>query len=83
MELGLTAVIGALIGAAITYLLMVRNSKSIKESLYDSKLVNRFLKEYLNKNKPSNQKNGKKKYYKNKRTQKAGAVGDKPAQSSK
>ena len=80
MELGLTAVIGALIGAAITYLLMVRNSKSIKESLYDSKLVNRFLKEYLNKNKQSN---GKKKYYKNKRTQKAGAVGDKPAQSSK
>ena len=83
MEQGLTVVIGALIGAAITYLLMIRNSKSIKESLYDSKLVNRFLKEYLNKNKPSNQKNGKKKYYKNKRTQKAGATGNKPTQPSK
>ena len=49
MEIILTLVVGALVGAGSTYLLIKRRSSDIKELLYDSQLVNRFLKEYLHK----------------------------------
>jgi uncharacterized protein YaiI (UPF0178 family) len=80
METILTLVVGALIGAAATYLLTMRSATDIKGMLYDQQLVNKFLKEYLNKsNKPSN---GKRKYYKNKRSQKARTNGNKVAKPS-
>ena len=72
----LSAVVGALVGASATYLFTKKQSTSIKESLYDSQLVNRFLKEYLHNSKSNKTKNGKKRYYKNKRTQKARTNGN-------
>jgi|TARA_R100000081_G_C4815969_1_gene175083 gas vesicle protein len=81
MEILLSVVAGALVGAAATYLFTKKKSNEMKESLYDVQLVNRFLKEYLQRSK--NRNNGKKRYYKNKRTQKAGAAGNKSNQSSK
>ena len=83
MEIVLTLVVGALLGASATYLFNKKKSSSIKESLYDSQLVNRFLKEYLHNSKVNKNKNGKKRYYKNKRTQKAGADGNKADKPSK
>jgi hypothetical protein len=80
MEIILTLVVGALVGAGSTYLLTKKRSSDIKELLYDSQLVNRFLKEYLDKS--TKRKNGKKKYYKNKRSQKTGAARNKANQPS-
>ena len=81
METVLTLVVGALLGASITYLLTKRMNADMKKSLYDSKLVNRFLKEYLHT--ASKKQNGKKKYYKNKRSPKAGTAGEQVAKPSK
>jgi len=84
METVLTFVVGALIGAAATYLLTKKSAADIKRLLYDQQLVNKFLKEYLNKSNKSNKpNNGKRKYYKNKRSQKAGTARHKSNQPSK
>ena len=74
-------IVGALIGASATYLLTKKSTAGMKELLYDQQLVNRFLKEHLNKS--NKQKNGKKRYYKNKRSQKARAAGNSSNKPSK
>ncbi len=81
MESVLYLVVGALLGAATTYWINNKNNREIKDALYDKQLVNKFLKEHLDKSKRNKAKrNGKKKYYKK---QHASKVRNKANQSSK
>jgi len=71
-------VAGALIGAIATYLYNRKSYTTLKDELYDKQLVNKFLREYCQKNK--SKRHGKRKYYKKQHATKAG---NKTNQSSK
>ena len=80
MESILYLVVGALIGAATTYWINNKNNQEIKDALYDKQLVNKFLKEHLDKSKRNrSNKNGKKRYYKKQHASKARNKANQPS----
>lgn len=77
----LLVAVGALVGAIATYLYNRKSCATLKDQLYDKQLVNKFLKDYLHKNKNKNKskKYGKAKYYKKQHATKAGNQANKPS----
>ena len=63
----ITFCVGLALGCIGTYFYKEWQRKGLREQLYDKQLVNRFLKEHLDRQKSRKIKfNGKKKYYKQK-----------------